>query len=268
MKVLIIDSHNMLHRARFGFGDGEHKVYFNFFRMLMGEMKRHEPDIVYIVDEGSPTQSLELMEEYKGNRVRLDDPSFHREKAEVFETIKHVSGFVYIQHPDFEADDVIALVATDLHPRDEVVIVSSDSDFIQLISERVNLWDARKKIFTPDWDCGNYIVWKALRGDPTDNVPGVKGVGQKTADQLCRGTDTALNEFLDAKDGRRKDFETSYAVIKLKNVPSSGLQVVQSDFLVDSLFEEFSKRKFKSIIGKAWSGWIEAFSRAGGKYGS
>ena len=48
--VLIIDSHNMLHRARYGFGSGPHKVYFNFFRMLKGELKTHNPDIVYVVD--------------------------------------------------------------------------------------------------------------------------------------------------------------------------------------------------------------------------
>ena len=266
MKVLIIDSHNMIHRARFGFGDGEHKIYFNFFRMLMGEFKRHEPDIVYIVDEGSPTQSLELMADYKGTRTRLDDPQFHREKAEIFETVKNTSGLVYIQHPDFEADDVIAYVANDVHPNDEVVIVSSDTDFIQLISERVKLWEPKKKVFVLQWKHADYVTWKALRGDASDNVPGVKGVGTKTADMLCANPEL-LPGFLDAKPNRRHDFEASHAVIKLKKIPQQGLQVIQSDFFVDTFFEEFSRRKCKSIIGKAWPGWVQRFSDAGGKYG-
>lgn len=265
MKVLVIDSHNMLHRARFGFGDGEHKIYFNFFRMLMGEIKRHQPNITYIVDEGNPTQSLELMGNYKGNRVRLADPNFHREKTEVFETIRNTSGLIYIQHNDFEADDVISHVATCLHPNDDVVIVSTDSDFIQLISDRVKLWHPKTKEFLPKWEHVDYVTWKALRGDPTDNVPGVKGVGATTADKLCNQSEK-LNEFLDAKPGRREDFETSYEVIKLKNVSEKGLQVIQSDFLVDVLFEEFSKRKFKSLVGKAWPTWIQCLMEAGGKY--
>ena len=265
MKVLIIDSHNMLHRARCGVGDGEHKIYFNFFRMLSGELKRHEPDITYIVDEGRPTQSLQLSADFKATRTKLADPQFHREKAEIFETIQNTSGLVYIQHPDFEADDVIAYVANDVHPDDEVMIVSSDTDFIQLISERVKLWEPRKKIFVEQWKHVDYVTWKALRGDMSDNVPGVKGVGAKTADKLCCDGGQ-LQEFLDAKPNRRHDFETSYSIIKLKNVPQQGLQVVQSDFLVDTFFEEFSKRKCKSIIGKAWPGWIQRFSDAGGKH--
>jgi len=265
MRVLVIDSHNMLHRARFGFGEGDHKLYFNFFRMLLGEIKRHTPSIVYVVDEGNPEQSLALMEGYKGNRVRLDDSQFHREKAEVFETVKNITGFVYIQHPNFEADDVIAHVSTVLHPNDDVVIVSSDSDFIQLISDKVQLWNPRKKSFIPEWKHADYVTWKALRGDATDCVPGVPGVGAKTADKLC-ASDEVRDAFLAAKPGRREAFDVSYAVIKLKNVPIKGLRVEQSDFLVDRLFEEFSQREFKSMTGKAWPGWIQSFTNAGGKY--
>lgn len=265
MKVLIIDSHNMIHRSRFGFGDGDHKIYFNFFRMLMGEIKRYAPNITYIVDEGQPTQSLKLLPDYKGDRVRLADPHFHREKAEIFEAIKTVSGLIYIQHPDVECDDVIAHIATEIHPNDEVEIVSTDSDFIQLISDNVRLWHPKKKSPVAPWPT-DYVTWKALRGDSTDNVSGVAGVGPKRADALCENLDE-LDEFLDAKPGRRHQFETSYAVIKLKKVPVEGLQVVQSDFLVERLFEEFSRRGFKSIVGKAWDGWVQRLTDAGGKYG-
>ena len=266
MKVLVIDSHNMLHRARFGFGDDEHKIYYMFFRMLMGEIKRHNPDCVYIVDEGSPTQSLSLLPSYKADRVRLKDPGFHREKAEVFEAIKNLSGLIYMQHDDFECDDVIGHIATDLHPSDDVVIVSTDSDFIQLITDNVQLWHPKDKKFLDPWTHVDYVTWKALRGDSTDNVPGIRGVGPKTADSLCKDL-SKLDEFLDAKQDRREAFDTSYAVIKLKKVTSKGLRVLQSDFLVDELFEEFSQRGFKSIVGKAWAGWVQRMTDAGGKYG-
>ncbi len=266
MKVLVIDTYNMLHRSKFGFGDGDHKIYYNFFRMLMGEIKRHEPDRVYMVDEGRPTQSLDLLPSYKADRVRVKDPDFHREKAEVFETIKNVSGLIYIQHDDFECDDVIGHIATDLHANDDVVIVSTDSDFIQLITDNVQLWHPKMKKFLDPWTHVDYVTWKALRGDPTDNVPGVRGVGPKTANSLCEDL-SKLDEFLDAKPGRREAFDTSYAVIKLKKVSSKGLRVIQTDFLVDRLFEEFSRRDFKSIVGKAWDGWVQRMTDAGGKYG-
>ena len=264
MKVLIIDSHNMLHRARFGFGRGDYKIYFNFFRMLMSEMKRHSPDIIYIVDEGTPTQSLSLQPDYKANRPRLDLPQFHREKAEVFETIKNISGLVYIQHDDFECDDVIGQIATDFHKDDDVTIVSNDTDFIQLISDTVKLWDPRKKAFTEPWYC-DYLIWKALKGDPTDNVPGVAGVGKKRADALAVAPEQ-LEEFLDAKEGRRYAYETSYAVIKLKNVPIEGLNVIQSDFDETKLRTECLNREFKSITGKTWPTWVEKYTKSGGKY--
>jgi len=264
MKVLLVDSHNMLHRARFGFGAGAHKIYFNFFRMLMGELKRHNPDIVYIVDEGMPTKSLELLKSYKSNRQKLNDPQFHREKNEVFETIKSTSGFVYIKHPNFECDDVIGHLATCVHRDDDVTIVSTDSDFIQLISDKTHLWHPQKKKFLEAWHV-DYVTWKALRGDPTDNVSGVTGIGPKRADVLTADP-KILENFLSSDTVKRKQFEISRAVIKLKNVPNDKLEIVQTNFVADKLFNEFSNRQFKTMIGNAWPKWVEKFSKSGGKH--
>ena len=264
MKVLLVDTHNMLHRARFGFGDGDHKIYFNFFRMLMGELKRHTPDIVYVVDEGRPTKSLELLETYKGNREKLKDPQFHREKKEVFETIKTISGFTYIRHPDFECDDVIGQLASCVHKADDVTIISTDSDFIQLISENVNVWHPQKKKFLENWHV-DYVTWKALRGDPTDNVSGVSGIGPKRADVLAADAKT-LENFLEKDPIKREQFEISRGVIQLKEVPKDKMEVVQSDFIADKLFNEFSNRQFKTMIGNAWPKWVEQFSKSGGKH--
>ena len=263
-KVLLIDSHNLMHRARFGFGSGPHKIYFNFFRMLMGELKNHQPDLVYIVDEGKPVQSIILLDSYKANRTNKPPEDFYREKDEIFETIKQLSGFVYIKHPRYECDDVIGHLATKVHAEDQVVIVSTDSDFIQLISDRVGLWHPKKKKFLEPWHT-DYITWKSLKGDSADNVPGVAGVGAKRADVLS-ASPKALNEFLDAKPERRQQFEVARQVITLKDVEESDLICIQSDFAADSLKEEFTKRNCKSIIGKAWPKWIDQFTAAGGKY--
>ncbi len=262
-RVLLLDTHNMLHRARFGFGDGPHKVYFNFFRMLKGELKRHMPDIVYIVDEGRATISKDISPDYKANRKKLDDPQFWREKDEIFDTVKKHTGFVYIRHPHRECDDVIGHLATVTHKDDEVTIVSTDSDFIQLISDNVAVWHPKKKEYLEPWHC-DYVTWKALRGDASDNITGVVGVGPKRADALA--TDAAfLEAFLSESEQRREQFETSYTLVKLKDVPEEELQIEQSNFQDTFLYECFQKRSCKTIIGKAWPKWVEAFTLAGGK---
>ena len=60
-------------------------------------------------------------------------------------------------------------------------------------------------------------------------------------------------------------FEKSYALVKLKNVPVDELQVTQNTLNEKTLFEEFQYRRCKTIIGKAWPKWVEAFQKAGGK---
>ena len=264
MKVLIVDSHNMLHRARFGFGEGEHKVYFNFFKMLASEVKKHEADIVYIVDEGKPVQSLALLESYKANRTKLNDPQFHREKTEVFESIKNFTGLAYVKHPKFECDDVIGHIADVTHQGDDVTIVSTDTDFIQLLDDsgRVKLWNPVKKSFVEKWPV-DYVIWKALKGDPTDNIPGIEGIGPKRAENLA-GNAEKLKKFLSENEGTQEIFETALKLVRLKKIDNEGIQVHQSSFSSESLQEEFSKRQINSILSR-WNKWIEPLIRAGGK---
>ena len=180
MKVLAVDSYNMIHRSRFGFGSGDHSTTFNFFRSLRSEIERHQPDEVYIVSEGRPIHRFELNENYKGNRTPLNDDGFHRQKRDIFNLCKLLPVSI-IRHPDYECDDVIGHLCMTRHPTDEVTIVSSDSDFIQLLeSPTVKLWNPVKKKFLDQWPV-DYVMWKALKGDMTDNIPGIKGVGEKRA---------------------------------------------------------------------------------------
>ena len=97
-----------------------------------------------------------------------------------------------------------------MHARkgDDVTIISSDSDFTQLLNsfeENFRIYNPVKKSFVekPDYD---YVTWKALRGDPTDNIAGIPGVGDKTAEKLCKNP-KLLCERLESKDVREV-FET------------------------------------------------------------
>lgn len=256
-KVLLVDAYNMLHRSRFGFGSGDHSVTFNFFRSLRSEIDRHMPNKVYIVTEGYPVHREVLSGgNYKANRERLPDPAFHRQKKEIFELVKHFP-ISLVRHPDFECDDVIGTLSRHhALSGDEAIVCSSDSDFIQLLENKnIKLWNPVKKSFIEKWPV-DYLTWKGLKGDPTDNVTGVKGVGEKTAFKLTEDPDL-LTEFLAKKDGRKEAFENSKEQIKLVDIDLQCKKWEHQEFEFNEniVFEEFKSRGFKTIIGNAWVKW-------------
>jgi len=253
-KILLIDSYNMIHRSRFGWKNGEHSITFNFFRSLKSEIDRHTPDKVYVVSEGRPKQSLAVNPDYKGNRVKIIDDGFHRQKKDIF-SLCGLLPITYIRHPDFECDDVISYLTINVHKNDNVVICSSDSDFIQLIDNRVTLWNPIKKKNVDPWPV-DYVVWKSLRGDKSDNVAGIKGVGDKTALKLA-SEQQLLNEFLE-KNNHREIFESAYKQIKLKKISNNDKSIELCDYNFNQklLLDAFSKREFNSIVTKSWHKWI------------
>jgi len=247
----------MIHRARFGFGQGEYAIVFNFFRSLKSEISRHKPDKVYIVSEGKPKHRLLLNSEYKGQRKPVKDPGFYRQKNEIFALCKYLP-FTFIRHPDYECDDVIGYLCTKAHIHDDVTIVSSDSDFIQLLDdENVKLWNPIKKKFIDRWPV-DYVTWKALKGDPTDNVPGIKGIGEKRAFALCE-TSSALYNFLSEDDSRKLIFDSAYEQIKLADINERcpDWEIAEYHFEENYVKEAFTEFGFKTIIGKSWNKWKE-----------
>ncbi|HIO73659.1 MAG TPA: hypothetical protein EYN38_11200, partial [Flavobacteriales bacterium] len=145
MKILIVDAYNMIHRARHSFGSGEYSTVFNFFRSVKSEIDRHSPDLIYLVSEGRPRHRLALNKDYKGHRSVEVDESFLRQKREIFE-LSEKFPFVFIRHPHYECDDVIGYLCAALSPKDDIVILSSDTDFIQLLErDNISLWNPIKK---------------------------------------------------------------------------------------------------------------------------
>lgn len=255
MKVLLIDAYNMIHRSRFGWMKGDHAVTFNFFRSLKSEVDRHKPDKVYVVSEGKPKHRIAENAEYKANRVRIKDDNFHRQKRDIFGLCSYLPVSL-IRHEDYECDDVIGHLTNEDHAKDEVVICSSDSDFIQLIStNRVSLWNPVKKSFIDPWPV-DYITWKALRGDKTDNIPGIKGVGDKTAMKLA-SDHKKLTEFL--TPDKRKVFESAKSQILLAKIEDNKFIRCDYTFNHENLKQEFSDRGFGSIVEKGWNKWMNTW---------
>ena len=261
MRVLLIDSYNMIHRSRFGWMKGDHSITFNFFRSLKSEIDRHSPDKVYIVSEGRPKHRIQENPEYKANRQKIADEGFHRQKRDIFSLISFLP-VTFIRHADYECDDVIGHLCVETHKEDDVVICSSDSDFIQLLDRKnVTLWNPVKKSFVNPWPV-DYLTWKSLRGDKTDNVPGIKGVGDKTAMKLASDPNK-LNAFLTQE--RLSLFNSAMSQIRLAEIFDNNFET--SDYTFDSpiLKENFAKRDFRSIVEKGWNKWEQTWSELNDK---
>lgn len=201
-KLLVIDGNNLLHRARSGFTLGEHFVAFNFFRGFRALIEKLKPNRVVMVLDGAPKKRLGLLPEYKANRMldpTSDDPRVKQKLAEladfrlqmsrVIDLLSERFPITVMRHPDIEADDLVAHLCTSAWEAVEITVVSTDTDYIQLLRDHPNV-----KLYNPvtkeyveaaDYD---YAMWKALRGDPTDNVPGLV-------------TDTKATDLVD--DGER-----------------------------------------------------------------
>jgi DNA polymerase-1 len=201
VKILFIDGHNFMHRARSGFQLGDYNVVYNFFRSLKPLIEQFGPNRVYFTLEGHPKKRYELLPEYKANRI-VDQTTeagqekhksladFHRQADVIVNMLALHFPISVMKHADFEADDLIFNVIRNASEAVEFTVVSTDTDFIQLLQKfpNVKLYNPVTKAFVeaPEYD---YVHWKALRGDGSDNVPGIPGVGDKTAEEVMNDED-------------------------------------------------------------------------------
>ncbi len=223
-RVVLIDAHSLIYRAFFALppmstSDGQvTNAVYGFTSMLAIVLASRPEFAIAAFDVGAPTfRSKEYVEYKAGRRAMPDDLRPQIEKVrEVLESfsipIHGIEGF--------EADDVIGTLSRLAEERGHAVtIVSGDLDCLQLVSESVEALVPRRGItdtfvYGPDqvrqrygFEPAQLIDFKALRGDPSDNIPGVPGVGDKTAAKLIQdfGTVEALLERVDElPDGRLK----------------------------------------------------------------
>jgi DNA polymerase-1 len=268
MKIAILDGYNLLHRARFGMRQGDHHIVYSFFRSLRPLIDDIKPDLTYVVLEGVPRRRMMLDADYKANRkIEPDDPraaemaEFRRQKAIVLSLLEKLP-ITMILHPDHECDDVIAHLVADKHAADEKVVVSSDTDFIQLfgMNNKVSVYNPVQKKFlvAPDY---NYVVWKALRGDKSDNIPGMPGIGDVTAEKLTRDSD-ALALWIKENPHLNEAFSRNLDLVGFEKVQDpDNLRVTVGSPDWEGLYESFRELGFWSIINqKSWSKYVKTFN--------
>ena len=198
-KLVLIDGYSFFFRAYFAIknikkrsdGMAVNGIY-GFTRMLMNVIvDMNATHICVVFDTGGKTLRHEKYPEYKANRPAVPDDMIPQ-----FPLIREVTkslNIVTIEKPGYEADDIIATLAKQAGKEDyEVWIISCDKDLMQLVDDNIFLYDTKesKKITAVDvknkWGVEPCKILDvlALMGDSSDNIPGVAGIGSKTAAEL------------------------------------------------------------------------------------
>ena len=203
-KLIIIDGNALIHRSFHALpptlatksGEMVNAVY-GFTTVLIKSIREFKPDyIVLTLDRKAPTFRHKEYKEYKAHRVKAPDELYNqiprvKEVAEAFN--------ISIYEKDgFEADDLIGTINRTVNGDIEKIIVTGDLDALQLIDEQTKVYTMKRGltdsvIYDSDAVKQRYglspkqmIDYKSLRGDPSDNIPGVRGIGEKTATELLQ----------------------------------------------------------------------------------
>jgi len=271
--ILVVDFMNIAHRARSGFVDGEFAVVYNFLRQFKALVSQFDPDKVYVAMEGHPKHRHAISPIYKANRIVAEDDPKAADLAKFFVQCDIIKDLLQrrfpvscIQHDDYEADDTIANVILNSSTSIDWIIASSDTDFIQLLDKRVGiqLYNPVRKEFiqSPEYD---YVTWKALRGDLTDNIPGIPGCGDKTATKLAMAVGTDYFSDYLRKDKRAEIFNTNLSLIDFAewSVEEMGKMNCSSpakDW--NEVKEKLAGMAFKSIIkDDSWKKFTDTFNK-------
>jgi len=199
--LYLIDGSSYLYRAFYALGRLTNargmptQAIYGFAQMLTKVMRDKKPDYLCVVfDPPGPTHRHAMYEAYKATRQKM--PEELVTQVPYIKELVRLHGLARVEQEGYEADDVIAtLTGRAVEHALEVVIVSADKDLLQLVSDpEIRQWDPQKdRVFDEEGVAGKFGVgphlmvdYLALVGDSSDNVPGVKGVGEKTARQLLQ----------------------------------------------------------------------------------
>jgi DNA polymerase-1 len=233
-RLLIVDGHAFAYRAFFAIrslsspdGSATNAIY-GFIRMLGKMQNKIRPSHVIVVwDGGLAAERMALHAEYKSHRPEMP-PLLEQQLDQIVAYLHAANIFSFLRH-DCEADDCIAaLTRRAVTDNFEVIIASSDKDFMQLISPEVRmlnpndktdaLWGGEEVRAKTGVEPTQIVDWLSLTGDAVDNIPGVPGVGTKTASALLRqfGSVDSLFSRLDEvrPDRLRASLQSSMEVVR------------------------------------------------------
>jgi DNA polymerase-1 len=200
-RLLLIDGHSMAYRAFFALpaenfttATGQHtNAIYGFATMLISLLKDEKPTHVAVAfDVSRQTFRTEIFPDYKANRAKTPD-EFRSQMSYLHDLVKGF-GITQFSVEGFEADDIIATLATRAESEGfDVLICTGDRDSFQLVTDSITVLYPKRGVsemarMTPQAVIDKYLMtptqypdFAALRGDPSDNLPSIPGVGEKTA---------------------------------------------------------------------------------------
>ncbi len=224
---MLLDGNSLAYRAFYALPAENFKTQgglttnavYGFTAMLINLLRDEQPThVAAAFDVSRQTFRVEKYPEYKAGRSSTPDE--FRGQIDITKEVLVALGITVLAEPGFEADDIIATLATQAEDEGyRVLVVSGDRDSLQLVSDDVTVLYPRKGVseltrFTPDAVVEKYGLtprqypdFAALRGDPSDNLPGIPGVGEKTATKWIveYGSLQALVDNVDAVKGKVGD---------------------------------------------------------------
>lgn len=282
-KLILIDGHSLAFRAYHALpadmatraGEPTNATY-GFFSMLLNVLKEQRPDYVAVAFDVGRTFRHEQYAEYKGHRERTP-PDLERQIERIQQVIQAFNIPIFTAE-GYEADDVLATLARQAEKQGlETLIVTGDRDIVQCVSNRVHVLTSGRRfsdtiVYDPAKVRERYgltprqlVDLKALIGDKSDNVPGVRGVGEKSALSLLQRYGSLesiykhLNEITAKRirkaleQGREDAFLSKQLVTIVEQVPGVQLDLEAcrvKDYDQARVLELFRELEFRTLVDR------------------
>ncbi|NLL93854.1 MAG: DNA polymerase I [Clostridiales bacterium] len=283
-KLVLIDGHSILNRAFYGVPDltnaaGLHtNAIYGFLNIMFKVLDEENPDYFIVAfDVKEKTFRHKMFEEYKGTRKPM--PSELHEQVPVIQEVLKAMNITVVTMPGYEADDILGTLAKRAESAGNIVrVISGDRDLLQLATNNIMIRIPKTK--KTGTEIENYLAddvyekyqvtplefidLKALMGDASDNIPGVRGIGEKTASKIITKYHSIENAYEHVDELMPKKaaatFKEEYEIAQLSkklatiniDVP---LEVSYEEGTIDDMFNSnsydlISELGFKSILKK------------------
>lgn len=267
-KILLLDSNSLMHRAYHALPNLKSSkglytgAIFGFLSILLRLIKEQKPThIAAAFDLHGPTFRHEMYDKYKATRKPMDEEL--RQQVEPLKDLITAMGIKIVAMQGYEGDDILGTLSKRFD--DECIIVTGDRDSFQLVGPTTKVFWTKKgvsdievydeqRLLDDGFTVEQFIDYKALRGDTSDNVPGIAGVGEKTAKQLLEKYGSLDNILANANEIPGKVGQT---IAQSKDVAllSKELVTINRDVPVectldDIKFEPVYSQKVKQMLSE------------------
>lgn len=283
-KILLIDGHSILNRAFYGLpdltnGEGKHTgAVYGFLTMILRILEEEKPEYLTVAfDLAAPTFRHKMYEPYKGNRKGM--PEELREQVPLMKEMLAAMHVCIMSKEGYEADDILGTLAKRSEAEGmDVTIFSGDRDLLQLASEHILIRlpkTVKGKTTIEDYRAPEVmekfnvtppqiIELKALMGDSSDNIPGIPGVGEKTAAKIISVYGSIENAYEHveeikpnkAKESLRDHYELAVLCKKLATIQTDSPidfdyeNARYGNLFTKEAYELCKQLEFKNLLGK------------------